>query len=218
MWLIKLEFRRYLHSKTLYGLLLIALLYTVSFFSDPDKVLTPEVIMSNYTFFMAISGGILVAFHATEIPGEPLVMSKPVKRFLVILQHFGSVLLLSVLFAVIATPLVWYYYPDAHAIMISVLTLILFLSGVAAFSLPLAIFLGRELRVFWSVAVVFAFFGAMVGVSSPGLAEKLLLPVLSLTGAFLNGTLSYEDVLTVIASIWIYVAISIVVFNRKDLR
>jgi len=105
MWLIGLEFRKYLHSKTLYGVLLISVLYTVSFFSDPDKVLTPEMVVGNYTFFMALFGGILIAFHATEIPGEPLVLSKPVRRFSALLQHFGAVALLSVLFSVIAMPI-----------------------------------------------------------------------------------------------------------------
>ncbi|NJE00300.1 hypothetical protein [Thermococcus sp. JdF3] len=218
MWLIGLEFRKYLHSKTLYGLLLIAVLYTVSFFSDPDKVLTPEMVVGNYTFFMALFGGILIAFHATEIPREPLVLSKPVRRFSALLQHFGAVALLSVLFSVIAMPIEWHYYPNAHAVELSAVVLILFLLGVSAFSLLPAIFLGRELRILWSVGVVFLFLGAMAGISSPNLAEKLLLPVLSLSDAFLDGTLSYSDALTAIASVGIYVAISVAVFGKKDLR
>jgi len=60
--------------------------------------------------------------------------------------------------------------------------------------------------------------GAMAGISSPNLAEKLLLPVLSLSDAFLDGTLSYSDALTAIASVGIYVAISVAVFGKKDLR
>ncbi len=218
MWLVNLEFRKYLHSKTLYGLFLIAVLYTVSFFSDPDKVLTPEMVVDNYTFFMAIFGGILIAFHATELPEEPLVMSKPIRRFSALLQHFGAVALLSLLFASIAMPIEWHYYPNLHAVKLSALVLILFLLSVSAFSLLPAIFLRWELRIIWSVSVVFAFFGVMIELSSPNLAGKLLLPVLSLTNAFLNGTLSREDVLTVLVSIGFYVGLSMVIFSRKDLR
>lgn len=218
MWLVNLEFRKYLHSKTLYGLFAIAVLYTVSFFSDPDRILTPETVVGNYTFFMAIFGGILMAFHATELPTEPLVMSKPVKRFSALLQHFGAVALLSVFFAMIATPIEWHYYPNAHAVELSVAVLTLYLLGISAFSLLPAIFLRRELRIIWSVGVVFAFLGAMVNLPSPNPAEKLLLPVLSLTNAFLNGTLSMRDVLTALVSMGIYVGISVAVFNGKDLR
>ncbi len=218
MWLVNLEFRKYLHSKTLYGLFFMVILYTVSFFSDPDKILTPETVVSNYTFFMAIFGGIMVALYATELPGEPLVMSKPIRRFSALLQHFGAVALLSILFALIAVPLEWYYYPNIHAIELSALILILFLIGVSAFSLTPAIFLNLGLRIIWSVGVVFAFLGAMIELSSPNIAEKLLLPGLSLTNAFLNGTLSRGDVLTVIVSIGFYVGLSMVVFSRKDLR
>ncbi len=218
MWLVNLEFRKYLHSKTLYGLFAIAVLYTVSFFSDPDRILTPETVVSNYTLFMALFGGILIAFHATELPTEPLVMSKPVKRFSALLQHFGAVALLSVFFAMIATPIEWHYYPNLHAVKLSALVLILFLLSVSAFSLLPAIFLRRELRIIWSVGVVFAFLGAMVNLPSSNLAEKLLLPVLSLTNAFLNGTLSMRDVLTALVSMGIYVGISVAVLNGKDLR
>jgi len=218
MWLIGLEFRKYLHSKTLYGVLLISVLYTVSFFSDPDKVLRPEMVVGNYTFFMVLFGGILIAFHSTELPREPLVLSKPIRRFSALLQHFGAVALLSVLFPVIAMPIEWHYYPNAHAVELSAIVLILFLLSVSAFSLLPAIFLGRELRIIWSIGVVFAFIGAMIKFSSPNLAEKLLLPVLSLSSAFLNGTLSYGDALTAIASVGIYVSISVAVFDKKDLR
>ena len=218
MWLVKLEFRKYLHSKTLYGLLLIAVLYTVSFFSNPDRVLTPEVVVCNYIFFMALFGGILIAFYATELPREPLVMSKPLRRFSALLQHFGAVALLSILFAVVGVPIEWHYYPNAHAVGLSIAVLILFLLGVSAFSLAPAIFLSWELRIFWSVGVIFLFFGAIVELPSPNLAEKLLLPALSLTGALTNGTLSYTDALTALLSAGIYVALSVALFSRRDLR
>jgi len=218
MWLVSLEFRKYLHSKTLYGLLAIAVLYTVSFFSDPDRILTSETVVSNYTFFMAIFGGILIAFHSTELPSEPLVMSKPVRRFSALLQHFASVFLLSILFAVVGVPIEWHYYPNAHVVGLSLVTLILFLLGVFAFSLLPAMFLGRELRIFWSVGVVFVFLGVMVELSSPNVAEKLLVPVLSLVTTFVNGRLSWGDVLTSVVSAGIYLGLSLAIFGRKDLR
>ncbi|WP_456453251.1 hypothetical protein [Thermococcus sp.] len=218
MWLIKLKFMKYLHSKTLYGLFLIAILYTVSFFSDPDKVLTPQTVVSNYTFFMTIFGGILIAFHATELPREPLVMSKPVKRSLALLQHFVGVVLLAAFFSIIATPLEWHYYPNTHTILLTASALMLFLLGVAAFSLIPAIFLGRELRIFWSVGVVFVFFGAMVGITSPNIAEKLLIPALSIQSTLDYGTLSADDALIGIASAGLYLILSLVIFSRVDLR
>ncbi|NJE62524.1 hypothetical protein [Thermococcus sp. 21S7] len=218
MWLFELKLKEYTHAKTLYGVLLVSVLYTVTFFSDPDKVLTPEMVIGNYTFFMAIFGGILVAFHAMDVPRNPVVLAKPSHRVSLLLQHFGGVAFLSVLFTLLPLPVGWHYYPHAGTLIQSSLLTVLFLLSVSALCLIPGMFLRDELRVPLSLGAVFALLALAVRLDNPGLVEKLLLPPLPLGKALSAGSVAGIDVLLSLLSISLYLLLAVMVFERIDLR